>query len=130
MLDLERGQPDRAPTRPQTENFGLEENDMFIARWQIDARFGHKQTVIDLLQKWEREIGAKAGTDKMDIKILTGSIGAREATVEVNHTIESIAQLERFFETIGKIDAHRQWSKDLEPHVVSGSALWTVYRVI
>ena len=103
---------------------------MFVARWQIDARFGHKQTVIDLLQKWEREIGAKAGTDKMDIKILTGSIGAREATVEVNHTIESIAQLERFFETIGKIDAHRQWSKDLEPHVVSGSALWTVYRVI
>ena len=84
---------------------------MFIARWQIDARFGHKQTVIDLLRKWEREIGAKAGTDKMDFKILTGSIGAREATVEANHTIESIAQLERFFESIGKIDAHRQWGQ-------------------
>jgi hypothetical protein len=74
---------------------------MFVARWQIDARFGHKQTVIDLLRKWEREIGNKAGTDKMDFKILTGSIGAREATVEANHTVESIAQLERFFESIG-----------------------------
>jgi len=29
----------------------------------------------------------------MDFKILTGSIGAREATVEANHTVETIAQL-------------------------------------
>jgi hypothetical protein len=107
-----------------------EEKDMFVARWQIDARFGHKQTVIDLLRKWEREIGTKAGTDKMDFKILTGSIGAREATVEANHTVESIAQLERFFEAIGKIDAHRQWGKDLEPYVVSGSALWSIFRLV
>ena len=33
----------------------------------------------------------------MDFKILTGSIGAREATVEANHTVETIAQLEQFF---------------------------------
>jgi hypothetical protein len=103
---------------------------MFVARWQIDARFGHKQTVIELLRKWEREIGSKAGTDEMDMKLLTGSIGVREATVEADHTVESIAQLERFFETIGKSDAHRQWGKDLEPYVVSGSALWTIYRAL
>jgi hypothetical protein len=122
---LERGQPDRASDPPQTE-----EKDMFIARWQIDARFGQKQTVIDLLRKWEREIGNKAGTDKMDFKILTGSIGAREATVEADHTVESLAQLERFFESIGQIEAHRQWGKDLEHHVVSGSALWNIYRLV
>src|SRR5580700_11364427 len=114
----------RSPTAPSLKK----EDDMFIARWQIDARFGHKQTVIDLLRKWEREIGTTAGTDEMDFKILTGSIGAREATVEANHTIESMAQLDRFFEAIGKSDAHRQWSKDLEPYVVSGSALWNVFR--
>jgi hypothetical protein len=103
---------------------------MFVARWQIDARFGHKQDVIDLTRGWLKEIGAKAGTDKMDVKILTGSIGAREATVEVNHTVESLAELERFFETISKIDAHKQWGQKLEPHVVSGSAVWTIYRVL
>jgi len=103
---------------------------MFVARWQIDARFGHKQAVIDLMQRWLREIGAKAGTDKMDVKILTGSVGAREATIELNHTIESLAELERFFETIGKNDSHKQWGKDLEPHVVSGSAVWSIYRVL
>jgi hypothetical protein len=103
---------------------------MFIARWQIDARFGHKQTVIDLGQRWLKEIGSQAGTDAMDVRVLTGSIGAREATVEINHTVESLAHLEKFFATIGGIPAHKQWSKDLEPHVVSGSALWTIYRVI
>ena len=103
---------------------------MFIARWQIDARFGQKQSVIDLMRRWEREIGKAAGTDEMDLKILTGSVGAREVTVEVNHTVESLAQLEAFFEKIGRIDAHKQWGKDLEPHVVSGTALWNIYRVV
>ncbi|QCI66048.1 hypothetical protein [Phreatobacter stygius] len=103
---------------------------MLIARWQIDAKFGQKQTVIDMLHRWERDIGSTAGIDKMDIKILTGSIGAREATVEVNHTVENLAQLETFFEAIGKNDAHKQWGKDLEPHVVSGSSRWNIYRVV
>jgi hypothetical protein len=103
---------------------------MFRARWQIDARFGQKQTVIDMVRRWEREIGSKAGTDKMGFEILSGSIGAREATVEENHTVENLAQLERFFEAIGKDDAHKQWGKDLEPYVVSGSSRWSIYRIV
>jgi hypothetical protein len=103
---------------------------MLVARWQIDARFGHKQMVIDLLKRWERDIGSNAGTDGFDFKILTGSVGAREATVESDHTVENLAQLERFFEAIGKNDAHKQWGKDLEPYVVSGSSFWSVYRVV
>jgi hypothetical protein len=103
---------------------------MLIARWQIDARFGHKQTVIDMLQRWRREIGSTVGLDKMDMKIMTGSIGAREATVEAHHSVESLAQLEAFFEAIGKNEAHKQWGKDLEPYVVSGSSYWNIYRVI
>ena len=103
---------------------------MFVARWQIDVRFGHKQTVIDLLRKWEREVGMKAGTGKMAFRILTGSIGAREATVEANHGVESMAQLEQFFTAISNNDAHRQWGRDLEPHVVSGSAVWNIYRAL
>ena len=103
---------------------------MFVARWQIDARFGHKQKVIDLLRQWERDVGRPAGADKMDFRIMTGSIGAREATVEANHRVENIAQLERFFEAIGKVDAHKQWGQDLEPFVVSGSAMWNIYRQV
>ena len=66
----------------------------------------------------------------MDVKVLTGSVGAREATVEINHTVESLSHLEQFFQTIAKNAAHKQWGKDLEPYVVSGSAVWTIYRVV
>ena len=54
---------------------------MFVARWQIDAKFGHKQKVIELMQRWDRDIGRPAGTAAMQFQLLSGSIGAREATV-------------------------------------------------
>ena len=103
---------------------------MFVARWNINARFGHKQAAIELMRKWEREIGPQAGTDEMDIKVLTGSIGAKEAAIEVNHSVETLAQLEAFFSKLGKIDAHAKWGKDLEPLVVSGTSFWNIYRVV
>lgn len=30
-----------------------------VARWQIDARFGHKQTVVNLMDRWDKEFGAQ-----------------------------------------------------------------------
>ena len=103
---------------------------MFSARWQIDAKFGYKQTVLDLMKRWEREIGSQVDLEKLDFKIMTGSIGAREATIETHHTVESRAQLEEFFASIGKIEAHRQWGKDMEAHVVSGTSLWQIFRIV
>jgi len=103
---------------------------MFVARWQIDAKFGHKQAVVDSLKQWEKDVGRGAGTGEMDFRILTGSIGAREATVESHHTVASLTQLESFFQALGKNDAHGQWSKSLEPHIVSGTAFWQIFRVV
>jgi hypothetical protein len=95
-------------------------------RWQIDARFGHKQKVIDALARWARDIAPLAGLHKG--RMLTGSIGALEATVEHNWEVEDLAELDRAW--TGTIEAHKQWSKDLEPDVVSGTACWAIYRVI
>jgi hypothetical protein len=103
---------------------------MFSARWQIDAKFGHKQTALELMRKWEREIGSQAGIADLGFQIMTGSIGAREATIETHHQVESLAQLEAFFAKIAKIDAHAKWGKELEPYVVSGTSLWNVYRIV
>ncbi len=103
---------------------------MLLARWQIDAKFGYKQSVIDLMRRWERDIGNQAGVQDMEFRLLSGSVGAREATVEVEHTVQDLAQLERFFDAIGKIDAHKAWGKEMEPHVVSGSSKWTIFRIL
>jgi hypothetical protein len=103
---------------------------MFSARWQNDAKFGHKQTVLEMMRQWERDIGSKAGIEDLQFQIMTGSIGAREATIETHHQVESLARLEEFFAKIAKIDAHAKWGKDMEPHVVSGTSLWQIFRVV
>ena len=54
---------------------------MMIARWQIDARFGHKQNVIDMLRIWAKDIAPQIGWTLEKGRMLTGAIGAREATV-------------------------------------------------
>lgn len=103
---------------------------MFSARWQIDAKFGQKQTVLDLMRKWERDIGSQVGVADLNFRIMTGSIGAREATIETHHEVESLAKLEEFFARIGKIDAHARWGKEMEPHVVSGTSMWNIFRIV
>lgn len=37
---------------------------MFISRWQINARFGHKAAVVALMRRWEAEIGAQVGAPR------------------------------------------------------------------
>jgi len=101
---------------------------MLVARWQIDARFGHKQKVIDSIVQWAQKIAPKVGLNKG--RLLTGSIGALGATVEHNWEVEDLAELERAWAKLSGTEAHQQWSKDLEPYVVSGTARWSIYRVI
>ena len=103
---------------------------MFIARWQIDARFGYKQQAIELMREWERDIGPKAGIDPSRSTVATGSIGALEATIENSVSVESLAELEGFFARIGQNPAHGEWGRKLEPYVVSGTSRWTILRVV
>ena len=101
---------------------------MIIARWQIDAKFGHKEQVIDSLKYWNREIGSQLGWE--DVRMSTGSVGARECTCVVETELKDLAELNRAWEKLGKIEAHKQWSKELEPYVVNGSHKWEIFRVI
>ena len=56
--------------------------------------------------------------------------GAREATVELDMEVESLAELERGFEAIGKLPAHKEWGAKMEPLIVSGTSRWEIYRII
>ncbi len=66
---------------------------MMVARWCIEARFGHKQTVIVSLKKWNREIGSLIGWTEYQLRIVTGSIGALESRIELEVLIEDLAEL-------------------------------------
>jgi hypothetical protein len=76
---------------------------MLIARWQIDARFGHKQAVIDMLGAWARDIAPQIGWTADKGRMLTGSISAREATVVHEWAVGDLA--EKSWAALGKLDA-------------------------
>jgi len=103
---------------------------MMVARWSIDARFGYKQNVVDLMQRWLSEIAPQVGITADKTRLLTGSIGALEATIQSEHEVEDLVELNRVWDKLAAIPAHKQWSKDLEPFVVSGTSRWEIYRVL
>ena len=103
---------------------------MMIARWSIDARFGHKPVVIDMMRRWMKEIGSQVGWTQEKTRLLTGSIGAHESMVQSEVEIRDLAELNAAWEKLGTIEAHKQWGKDMEPHVVSGSPRWEILRLI
>lgn len=102
---------------------------MIVARWQIEARFGHKQKVIDMLRGWHETVGKSSGLGSDSARILSGSIGAKEALVVTEVELASLADLEAAFAKIGENPAHAKWSNDLEPFIVSGSSYWEIFRV-
>lgn len=103
---------------------------MMIARWQIDARFGHKQEALEMMRRWTSEIGSQIGWKEEATRILTGSIGARESLVQTEIPIGGLDELEASWTKLAKIAAHQQWGKDLEPLIVSGTPRWEIFRVV
>ena len=103
---------------------------MMIARWQIEARFGHKHTVIDMLKRWNEEIGSQVGWTSDKVRLLTGAVGALESTIQSDVEIEDLADLGSAWKKLATIEAHKQWSKDIEPYIVSGTPHWQIFRVL
>jgi hypothetical protein len=101
---------------------------MIIARWSIDARFGHKQTVLDSMIQWEKDVASKIGWT--DMRLLTGSIGARESTVQSEVRLNDLAELNAAWDKLATIESHKRWSKELEPYIVSGTPRWEIFRVV
>lgn len=103
---------------------------MMVARWSIEARFGHKPEAVAQMKRWMREIAPQLGWGEDRVKMYTGSVGARESTIESDILVKDLAELNTAWEKLAHIEAHRQWSRDLEPYVVSGTPRWEVFRVI
>ncbi len=102
---------------------------MFIARWTIEAKYGHKDEAIGILARWKAEVGDRLGL-KFNGRALTGSIGAPESRLEYETQAPSLAELEKAWAEMAKMPAHKQFSKELEPHIVSGSNRWEILRVV
>ena len=102
---------------------------MILARWKIDARFGHKSEVTDAMQWWMEEIAPQLGWEGDNIRMMTGSVGANESAVVMEVELDSMTELDESWNKLRQMDRHRQWSQNLEENVVSGSHHWEVYRL-
>ena len=103
---------------------------MMIARWQFTAKFGRKQKAIDLIKEWNEQIGAQTDIDVSKERIITGSVGASEGLVETEMEIESLTDLDGFFDKIATIQMHAEWGPKMGEVIVSGSTRWEVFRVV
>jgi len=103
---------------------------MMIARWSIDAKFGYKPNAIELMTRWTKEIGPQVGWTQDKMRLLTGSIGALESTVQSEISVKDLAELNQAWDKLANIEAHKRWSKEMEPYAVSGTNRWEIYRVL
>ena len=103
---------------------------MMVARWSIVAKFGYKQELVALMERWINEVGSQVGFTKDKMRLITGSVGAVESMIQTEHIVSDLAELNATWERLGNIPAHKQWSKDIEPYVVSGTNRWEIYRII
>jgi hypothetical protein len=98
---------------------------MFVARFSMNVRYGHKDEALAIHRKWMETIGAQVG---WKARILVGSIGD-ESRVEAELTIPSLAELEKAWEKLATIADHKKMARELEPHVVSGTNRWEILRI-
>ena len=103
---------------------------MMIARWQFTAKFGHKDEAIKLIKEWNEQIGAQTDIDVSKVRIVTGSVGASEGLVETEMEIDSLTDLDGFFDKIATIQMHADWGPKMGEVIVSGSTRWEVFRVV
>ena len=103
---------------------------MMVARWSIDARFGYKSVVIELMTRWMKEVGSQIGWTGDKVRLLTGSIGAHESTVQSEVLIADLAELNTAWAKLSTLTAHQNWGKELEPYVVSGTPRWEIFRLL
>lgn len=102
---------------------------MIIAQWHIEAKFGHKQQAIASLKGWHEKFGTQIGWTADKVRVLTGSVGAKESLIISEVTLESMTQLDESFAKLAGLDGHADWSAELEKHVVSGSNRWEILRI-
>ena len=103
---------------------------MMIARWHVEAKFGHKNEVIGLMKEWDQQVARQIGLDVDRQRMVTGSVGAKEAVIETEMEISGLAELGEVFEKLASVQVHQDWGRKMSELVVSGSSYWEVFRVI
>ena len=103
---------------------------MYVARWHLTARFGHKDETMKLLQQWEIDVANRIGWRPSSLRFVTGSIGAGDTEIEMEVKIDSLTDLEAAWADMGRSQYQAEYQKKLRDLIVDGSSRWTIHRVV
>jgi len=103
---------------------------MYVARWHMTARVGQREACIALLRKWQIDVGYRIGWKPGSLRVAAGAIGAGEGDIEIEVELDSLADLEASWSDMDSVPYHKQYMRDLEALIVSGSVRWIVHRIV
>jgi hypothetical protein len=103
---------------------------MFVARWQFTSRFGKLDDTLSILRKWEIDVGERVGWKSSSVRVLTGFIGGNDSEVEFEAHIDNLTDLEATWGDMERNPHHREYLKQLESVIVSGTSRWTILREV
>ena len=103
---------------------------MFIARWEFSCRFGKVDDCISILRKWEMDVGDRAGWRAGAVRLLTGFLGANDSQVEFEARVDSLSDLEGVWADLERNPHHREYMKQLEQVIQTGTSKWSVLREV
>lgn len=101
---------------------------MFIARWQFTAQFGKMEECINVIRKWEIDVGQRIGWRPGSTRLLTGFIGGAESSVEFDVHFDNLSDLENAWNDRERNPHHREYMKMLEHLIIGGTNRWSIYR--
>lgn len=101
---------------------------MFVARWQLTAKFGKVEDTISILRRWEIDVGERVGWKPSTVRIFAGFIGTNDTDVEFETHAENLNDLEAALNDMQRNPHHREYLKQLEQTVTSSR--WVVQREI
>jgi hypothetical protein len=87
-----------------------------------------KQDVIEKMKHWWSTIGKEIG--QTDYTIATASVGAPEALITVDVRVRDMAELNEQWTRLAERQDHKDFGREVEPLIVSGSTRWEIFRVI
>ena len=53
-----------------------------------------------------------------------------ESTIQEEVPIKDLAELGAAWEKLATLEGHKQWGKDIEPYMVSGTPHWQLFHII
>jgi hypothetical protein len=103
---------------------------MFVASWSFDIQYGTREEAIRLLKELRGNVESKGWRAKGS-RLLSGSIGAPESRMVIEHEFESLADLEASWDALhGRAEDFKRIVTQMKNIVVSASPRWEIYRII